>query len=111
MRVFSVCRPGPEDVGDLALVDEGSHLRLAHRELAAVLNLHVLHGIAVGEDAVIRLVPLNDVDELLGYKLLESHVRLPSSGKQLYHAVCLGIREKAANLQYPAVTYNFLQYL
>jgi hypothetical protein len=51
---------GAEDVGDLAFVDEGGHLRLAHGELAAVFYLHVPHGIAIGKDAVFRLIPLND---------------------------------------------------
>jgi hypothetical protein len=53
-----------EDVGDAAFVDEGGHLRLSHGELPAIHDLHVLHGIAVGEHAIFRLIPLNDVDEL-----------------------------------------------
>ena len=56
---------GAEDVGDLAFVDEGGHLRLAHGELAAVFYLQVAHGIAIGKNAVIRFIPLNDSDELL----------------------------------------------
>ena len=62
-----------EDVGDAAFVDEHRHLRLAHRELAAVLDLHVLHGIAVREDAVFRFGPVDDVDELLGEKGSNAH--------------------------------------
>ena len=54
-----------EDVGHAAFVDEHRHLRLANGQLGAVLDLHVLHGEAVGEDAVLRLRPVDDVDELL----------------------------------------------
>ncbi len=57
---------GAKDVGDLAFVDEGGHLRLAHGELAAVFYLQVAHGIAVGKNAVLRLIPLDDTDKLLG---------------------------------------------
>ena len=67
---------GPKDVGDLAFVDEGGHLGLADGELPAVLDFHVLHGIAIGEDAVFRFIPLNDVDELLAQETLEGHVLL-----------------------------------
>ena len=56
---------GAEDVGDSAFVDEDRHLRIADGELAAVLNFHVFHGIAVGENAVFRFGPLDDIDELL----------------------------------------------
>ena len=57
---------GAENVGDLALVDEDGHLGLTHGELAAVLDLHVLHGIAVSQYAVFRFGPLDDINELLG---------------------------------------------
>jgi hypothetical protein len=40
------------------------------------LYLHVEHGIAIGEDAVFRFIPLNDIDELLAQKLSECHVLL-----------------------------------
>jgi len=64
---------GPEDVGDVAFVHERSHLRLAHRELAAVLNLHIAHGVAIGENAVFRFIPLDNADELFGKKIDKSH--------------------------------------
>ena len=57
---------GAEDVGDLAFVDEDGHLRLANRELAAVLDLHVLHGVTVSQYAVLRFGPVDDINELLG---------------------------------------------
>ena len=66
----------PKDVGDFAFVDEGGQLRLAHGELPAVLDFHVLHRIAVGEDSVFGFIPLNDVDELLAEKALEGHLLL-----------------------------------
>jgi len=56
---------GREDVRDAAFVDEHSHLRVAHGELAAVLDLHVLHGVTVGEDAIFGFSPLDDINELL----------------------------------------------
>ena len=65
---------GAERIGDLAFVDEERHLRFAHRELPAVLDLHVLHGIPIGEHAVAVLRPLDDVDELLLEEISESHV-------------------------------------
>ena len=73
LRVQSV-QAGPEDVGDAAFVHEDGHLRIAHRELAAVLDFHVLHGIAVGQDSVFRFGPLDDIDELLGK---ETHTLVP----------------------------------
>src|SRR5262249_16004546 len=55
---------GREDVSDAAFVDEDGHLGLANGEFAAVLDLHVLHGVTVGQYAVIRFGPLDDIDEL-----------------------------------------------
>ena len=66
---------GAEDVGDAAFVDERRHLRFANGQLAAVLDLHVLHGIAVGEDAVLRFGPLDDVDELFRKEVSQAHDR------------------------------------
>ena len=65
---------GREDVGDSALVYEHRHLGIANRELAAVLDLHVLHGITVGQDSIFRFGPLDDIDELLGK---ETHKLVP----------------------------------
>jgi hypothetical protein len=56
---------GAKNVGDFAFVDEGGHLRFAHRKLAAVFYLHVPHGIPVGKNPVFRFIPRNDSDELL----------------------------------------------
>ena len=87
-----------EDVGDLAFVDEDGHLRIAHRQLAAVLDLHVLHGIAVGQNAVARLGPMDDVDELLGK---ETHTR---SLKSVYGSAIRGVpfRPKATPVNLPS---------
>jgi len=60
-----------ENIGNLTFVDEGGHLALTHRELSTVLNLHVLHGIAVAQDAILRLDVLYYVNKLLGGKTLE----------------------------------------
>jgi hypothetical protein len=65
-----------EYVGDSAFVDESGHLGFAHGELCAVLYLHIAHGIAIGKDAVFRLIPLDDSDELFGNELFEGHVHL-----------------------------------
>ncbi len=64
---------GGEDVGDLAFIDEGGDLGFAHGELGAGLYLHIEHGISIGEDAVFRLVPLNDLDKLFYPQLAETH--------------------------------------
>jgi hypothetical protein len=73
-------QPGPEGVGVGALVDEKRHLRLAHRELGAVLDLHVLHGHPVGEHPIAVLRPVDDVDELLAEEVREGHGRAPVDG-------------------------------
>ena len=67
LRVQRV-QPRAKHVGDASFVDEHRHLRFANGELAAVLDLHVLHRIAVGQDAVLRFDPLDDIDELFGEK-------------------------------------------
>jgi hypothetical protein len=62
-------KAGPKNVGDLAFIHEGSHLRLAYREPAAVFNLFIPHRKAVGQNAFFRLIPLDDTNELLPQKL------------------------------------------
>src|SRR6185437_494574 len=69
---------GTEDICDFSLIDEDCHLRLTNSQLRAVLNLHVAHGVAAGEHSRFGLVPLNDVDELLGEELSESQSLLQS---------------------------------
>ncbi len=59
---------GSKLVGNLAFIHEQRELRVAHGKLAAVLDLAVLHGIAVGENSIRRLHPVNDVNELLAEK-------------------------------------------
>ncbi len=58
----------PEDIRDAALVHEHRRLGIAHGELAAILDFHVLHGIAVSEHPIAGLGPLDYIDELLGEK-------------------------------------------
>jgi len=67
---------GPEDVRHLAFVDERGHLRLADRELRAVLDFHVLHREAVGERRLVLFRPVDDVDELLLDEVHKSHCGL-----------------------------------
>jgi hypothetical protein len=50
-------------------------LRVAHGELRALLDLHVAHREAPGEDLVAVLGPLDDVDELLLDEIKEPHGR------------------------------------
>jgi hypothetical protein len=64
---------GAEHVGDLAFVDEHRHLRFAHHQLAAVLDLLVGHRIAPCQHAVGVLVPLQYVDKLLLDKAADTH--------------------------------------
>jgi hypothetical protein len=68
-------RAGAEHVGHLALVDEQRHLRLAHHQLRAGLDLHVLHRIAPGQRAVAFFRPLQDVDELFLDEIHQRHGR------------------------------------
>src|SRR5262249_15002054 len=72
LRVESV-QSRVEDVRHAPFVDKGRHLGLAYRQLAAVLYLHVLHGIAIGKDAVGRLGPLDYVDELFLQEVTKAH--------------------------------------
>ena len=67
---------GAHDVGDTAFVHEEGHLGIADGELAAVLDLAVLHGVTVREDAILWLGPIDDVDELFGEKVTKAHKRL-----------------------------------
>ena len=82
--MFSVYRPGCEDVGDSAFVHEDRHLRIANRELAAILNLAILHGIAVGKDAVLGFDPLDDINELFGEEIAKAHLERSVNRIQLH---------------------------
>src|SRR5439155_3037409 len=79
-----------EHVGDLPLIDEKRHLRLAHGELRAVLDLEVLHRKPVGENSVTVLGPMNDVDELLPEKVRDRHVppRVPGLSELCARLAC-----------------------
>ena len=66
-------KPRPEHVGHSALVHEDRHLRVAHRQLAAVLDFAILHRKAVGQDAIRGLDPIDDIDELFGQKITQAH--------------------------------------
>ena len=65
---------GAEHVGDLAFVDEHRHLRLAHGERGAVLDLHLRHRETPGQRAVTVLRPLDDVYELFLDEVHQGHV-------------------------------------
>ena len=56
-------------IGNLAFIHKRSHLRLTNRQPAAVLNLFIPHREPIRQNALFRLVPLNDTDELLPQKL------------------------------------------
>jgi hypothetical protein len=73
LRVQGI-QTGGEDIGDSALVDEDGQLGIANGELAAVLDFHVLHRVAIGQDSVFRFGPLDNIDELLGK---ETHTLVP----------------------------------
>src|SRR5205807_134032 len=72
---------GPEQIGRLALVHEQRRLGLAHGELGALLDLHVAHGEAPGEDLVALLGPLDDVDELLLDEVKKTHPAPPRANE------------------------------
>ena len=54
--------------------DEDGQLGIANGELTAVLDFHVFHRVAIGQDSVFRLGPLDNIDELLGK---ETHTLVP----------------------------------
>ena len=68
---------GAKHVGHFALVDEHRHLRFAHRQRRAVLDLHLRHREAPGQRAVVVLGPLDDVDELFLDEIHQCHGVLP----------------------------------
>jgi hypothetical protein len=77
-------QPGEKHVGHLSLVHEHRELRLAHRELRPVLDLHVLHRIPVREHAVRVLRPVDDVDELLAEEAAKTHAALRLGGRGVH---------------------------
>src|SRR5262249_17743572 len=77
-----------EDIGNSPLVHKRRHLRLAHRQFAAVLYLHVLHWEAIGEKAIRRLGPLDDIDKLLLQEVTNAHSRRKRSSE----SITLGLR-------------------
>jgi len=60
-------------IGDLAFVHKQRHLGVSDRELAAILDLPILHRIAVSENSVAGFDPINNVNELLGQKVSKAH--------------------------------------
>jgi hypothetical protein len=74
-----------ERVGDFSFVDEDCVLRVANGELAAVLDFAVLHGVAVGEDAVLGLSPVDDIDKLFGEEIAKAHGTLFLQGDSVRH--------------------------
>ncbi len=64
---------GTEGVREFSFVDEHRELRVAHCEFAAVLDFAILHGVAVSENTVLGLDPVDDVDKLFGNKIAKAH--------------------------------------
>ena len=64
-----------KNVRNLPLIHKNRGLRIANGQLAAVLDLAILHGIAIGQDAFFRLNPLDDIDKLLGDEVAKAHER------------------------------------
>lgn len=60
-----------EGICGTSFVHEQRELRITHGELAAALDLHVLHGKAVHQHTRTGLGPLDDVDELLAQEIAE----------------------------------------
>ena len=67
---------GPEQVAELAEVDELHHLRLADDELRAALDFLVIVGKPVRQRVARVIGPLDDLDQLALDEVHQSHVRL-----------------------------------
>ena len=64
---------GPEQVAELAQIDELHHLRFAHDELRAALDLLVVVRKAVRERVARVIGPLDDLDELAAEEIGQAH--------------------------------------
>ena len=73
LGVERVRAAGDEHIRHLALIDKQRQLAVAHRQLRAVLDLEILHRITAGEDAVLRVGPVDDVDKLLLDEIEQAH--------------------------------------
>jgi len=74
---------GAEHVGHLAFVDEHRHLRLTHRQRAAVLDFAVRHREAPRQRSIVGLRPFDDIDELLLDEIHQGHGAVLSGGGAL----------------------------
>ena len=74
--MVSVCLPGPNEIAELAEVDELHDLRLADDELRAALDFLVLVRKAVRERVARVVGPLDDLDELAADEVGEGHQHL-----------------------------------
>ena len=63
-------------IGRFAFVHKQRHLRFAHGERSAVLNLQIRHGEAPGQRSVRLFSPLNDVNKLLLDEVHQRHGKL-----------------------------------
>jgi hypothetical protein len=70
---------GCECIRGFAFVNKKSELRIADRQLPAILNFAVLHGVSIGQNPVFRFHPVDYIDELLGDKIAETHKPLLSA--------------------------------
>src|SRR5262249_35390525 len=98
--------PGHENVGDLPFVDEQGRLRLADSELSAVLDLEVLHRVAVREHAVTALSPVDDVDELLSQEVLYPHLPSQAAVSPEYEARCRRDQRNSYRARHPLIRFQ-----
>ena len=55
------------------LSDEDGHLRIANGQLPAILDLTILHGVPVCQNAIFRLGVIDNVNELFSEKCAQAH--------------------------------------
>ena len=66
-------QPGAKNIGDSAFIDERSRLRFADGQLAAGLDLLILHGETPGKSILVGFRPLDNIDKLLGNEIAQCH--------------------------------------
>ena len=62
-------------VRNFAFIHKNRGLRIADRQLAAILDFAILHRITVGQEALFRLNPFDDINKLFGDKVTKAHER------------------------------------
>jgi len=74
---------GSVGVAELPLIDKLSHLRLAHDELSAPLDLFVIVRVAVGKGVSGIVLPLDDLKELRFQVIADAHF-VPSASELIH---------------------------